>query len=603
MKWGSLKLRLTAIAVAVVVVAMAALAALLIGAERARLVQAVAREARATAHAEAHHVGGWFRTRHAAVESILVGAANADPVPVLHAAQVAGGFEMSLLGFADKRMHSYPAGNRGADYVPAQRQWYRDAIAANGATVSAPYVGKSTGKLMVTFVRPVVQGGAVVGVAGGDVLIGALAEQVRSIRPADGAFAFLVDGDGQMLAHPDPAMTLKPLSTLGEGMALDRLGAREGPLAQVTLGGVPMLVTAAPIPNSRWHLVLAFDEAASTAAVRSQALLSLVTLAVAMLAAALVLAFAVGRLLRPLERVRDAMVEVGSGDGDLSRRLDASGTDELAEVARAFNRFADKLAAVIGEIRDTSESVRNASNEIALGNADLSSRTEEQASSLQQSTGAMAQLARLVNGSADAAREASGLAQQAREVAGRGGSVVGQVVSTMSEITASSHRIADIIGVIDGIAFQTNILALNAAVEAARAGEQGRGFAVVAGEVRSLAQRAAQAAREIKALIGDSVDKVEAGAQLVNSAGQTMNEILQQVERVTGLIGEISSGTMEQSSSVTQVNQAVGRLDQMTQQNAALVEQSAAAAQSLKEQADRLHRTVASLSTSGVRAG
>nr|MCU0952815.1 methyl-accepting chemotaxis protein [Burkholderiaceae bacterium] len=407
------------------------------------------------------------------------------------------------------------------------------------------------------------------------------ATQVRSIRPAEGAFAFLVDADGQVLAHPDPALQLKPLAQLDPSLVLARLTAADGALAPVTLGGKAMLATATAIPNSRWHLVLALDEAVAYAAVRSQAALSVGTLLVALLAAAALLAWAVGRLLRPLDRVRDAMIEVASGDGDLSRRLDDRGTDELADVARAFNRFADKLASVIGEIRHSSQSVRDASQEIALGNADLSSRTEEQAGSLQQSSGAMTQLASLLKGSAEAAREASGLAQQAREVAGRGGTVVGQVVSTMSEITASSHRIADIIGVIDGIAFQTNILALNAAVEAARAGEQGRGFAVVAGEVRSLAQRAAQAAREIRTLIGDSVGKVETGAQLVDSAGQTMAEIQQQVERVSALIAEISSGA-----------QAVGRLDQMTQQNAALVEQSAAAAQSLKDQADRLHRTV-----------
>jgi methyl-accepting chemotaxis protein len=592
MKWGSLKLRLTAIAVAAVVLAMALLAAMLIGAERARLVDSVAREARATTRSEAARIGDWFATGHAAVASILVGATAADPVPVLHAAQVAGGFEMSLLGFADKRMHSYPAGNRGSDYVPAARQWYRDAVAANGATVSAPYVGKSSGKLMVTFVRPVTSNGALIGVAGGDVLVEALATQVRSIRPAEGAFAFLVDADGQVLAHPDPALQLKPLAQLDPSLVLARLTAADGALAPVTLGGKAMLATATAIPNSRWHLVLALDEAVAYAAVRSQAALSVGTLLVALLAAAALLAWAVGRLLRPLDRVRDAMIEVASGDGDLSRRLDDRGTDELADVARAFNRFADKLASVIGEIRHSSQSVRDASQEIALGNADLSSRTEEQAGSLQQSSGAMTQLASLLKGSAEAAREASGLAQQAREVAGRGGTVVGQVVSTMSEITASSHRIADIIGVIDGIAFQTNILALNAAVEAARAGEQGRGFAVVAGEVRSLAQRAAQAAREIRTLIGDSVGKVETGAQLVDSAGQTMAEIQQQVERVSALIAEISSGALAQSSTVTQVNQAVGRLDQMTQQNAALVEQSAAAAQSLKDQADRLHRTV-----------
>ena len=205
----------------------------------------------------------------------------------------------------------------------------------------------------------------------------------------------------------------------------------------------------------------------------------------------------------------------------------------------------------------------------------------------------MEQMTSAVKQNADAARQANQLAASASQVAAKGGAVVGEVVSTMDQISASSRKIADIIGVIDGIAFQTNILALNAAVEAARAGEQGRGFAVVAGEVRSLAQRSAQAAREIKSLIGESVEKVETGSKLVNDAGQTMSDIVAQVKRVTDLIGEITSSTLEQSNGIGQVNQAVTQLDQMTQQNAALVEQSAAAADSLRQQADQLVRAVA----------
>jgi methyl-accepting chemotaxis protein len=223
----------------------------------------------------------------------------------------------------------------------------------------------------------------------------------------------------------------------------------------------------------------------------------------------------------------------------------------------------------------------------------LSSRTEQQASNLQQTAASMEQMTSVVNQNAETARQANQLAMGATQVAAKGGAVVGEVVTTMDAITASSRKIADIIGVIDGIAFQTNILALNAAVEAARAGEQGRGFAVVAAEVRTLAQRSAQAAREIKGLIGESVDKVETGSRLVADAGQTMGEIVQQVKRVSDLIGEITSATLEQSNGIGQVNQAVTQLDQMTQQNAALVEQSAAAAQSLRDQASHLTDAVA----------
>jgi methyl-accepting chemotaxis protein len=279
--------------------------------------------------------------------------------------------------------------------------------------------------------------------------------------------------------------------------------------------------------------------------------------------------------------------------GDLAVPVEVSSHDEVGRLLLAVQRMQGNLAGFVSRIHGATESITTASREIAQGNQDLSSRTEQQASSLQQTAASMEQMTGTVRHNADTASQASQLASAASEVAGRGGTVVAQVVSRMGEISASSRKIEEIITVIDGIALQTNILALNAAVEAARAGEQGRGFAVVAGEVRNLAQRSAQAAREIKGLIADSVAKVESGGKLVDEAGQTMGEIVAQVKRVTDLIGEITSATLEQSSGIGQVNQAVTQLDQMTQQNAALVEQSAAAAQSLKDQADRLAQAVA----------
>lgn len=283
-------------------------------------------------------------------------------------------------------------------------------------------------------------------------------------------------------------------------------------------------------------------------------------------------------------------------EGDL-RPVDnamADGRDEVALLNRSLHEMQGRLAATIAGVRVAADQVRHASTEIATGNADLSQRTEQTASSLEQTGAAMAQLTEGVKLNAESAREADTLAKTASDVAGRGGDMVEQVIRTMNEIQHSSNKIADIIGVIDGIAFQTNILALNAAVEAARAGEQGRGFAVVASEVRSLAQRSAEAAKEIKTLISASVERVDGGSRLVSDTGATMREIVTSVERVTRIIGEISSSSAAQSLTLGEIGQAVAQLDQMTQQNAALVEESAAAAESLRDQSAQLVDTVSS---------
>ncbi len=285
-------------------------------------------------------------------------------------------------------------------------------------------------------------------------------------------------------------------------------------------------------------------------------------------------------------------------DGDLSVELRVS-TGDTRSLNANVQAMVRKLQEAIGQIRRSTDSISTASSEIASGNQDLSSRTENTASNLQQTAASMDELTSTVRQSADAARQANQLATSAAEAAGRGGNIVSQVVTSMDEINTASRKITEIISVIDGIAFQTNILALNAAVEAARAGEQGRGFAVVAGEVRTLAQRSAQAAREIKTLIDASSEKVESGSKLVQDAGGAMQEIVTGVQRVTDIIGEISAGTSEQSGRIGTVNQAVVELDQMTQQNAALVEESAAAAESLREQASRLAQVVSAFRLGG----
>jgi len=289
---------------------------------------------------------------------------------------------------------------------------------------------------------------------------------------------------------------------------------------------------------------------------------------------------------RPLEQARGLAQAIAQGD--LRTQLRVVGQDEASDLLRALLNMQGSVQKIVGDIRNSAESISVASNEIASGNMDLSTRTESTASSLQQTASSMEQLTGTVRQSADAANQANQLARGAADAANRGSDIVSNVVTSMEDIDNTSRRINDIISVIDGIAFQTNILALNAAVEAARAGEQGRGFAVVAGEVRALAQRSATAAREIKQLITASSEKVESGTKLVHDAGAAMQEIMSSVQRVSDIIGEISAAATEQSSGIGQVNQAVTSLDQMTQQNAALVEQSAAAAASLKDQALRL---------------
>ncbi|WP_027994866.1 methyl-accepting chemotaxis protein [Simplicispira psychrophila] len=391
-------------------------------------------------------------------------------------------------------------------------------------------------------------------------------------------------GQKVLEAYPQAQAFLTALGSASDGFVRDAVQVR-------STDAIDPWALVRKTQGSGWWVVAEVPDGEAMASQHqiTLAVWGLLALAVALLAAGL---FVVLRrsVSQPLQELTQAITQVAQGD--LTEAFRTTRQDEMGALVHEVEKLRQHYVATLGQVRTAVDSITTASAEIASGNHDLSSRTEQTASSLQQTAQSMEQLTATVRQSADAARQANQLATSAAEVAARGGQVVGQVVQTMGEINHSSRKIADIIGVIDSIAFQTNILALNAAVEAARAGEQGRGFAVVASEVRSLAGRSAEAAREIKALIGISVEKVESGARQVQDAGTTMDEIVGSVKRVGDIIGEITAAASEQSDGIGQVNTAISDLDQMTQQNAALVEQSTAASQSLSDQALRLGQAV-----------
>jgi methyl-accepting chemotaxis protein len=403
--------------------------------------------------------------------------------------------------------------------------------------------------------------------------------------------AISTDAEREMLAtvassrgrYVDLRKTIMSGLKSGDAQAASQVDAQLLPAAQAyldSIGAMEKVLTQQATEG--------LSQAAKSIDTTRQLVIALSALAVAIGAA---VAWRLARsITQPMRKVIEAARSIASGD--LATPVSVDRHDEIGELQQAMHGMHSSLHTMVSGIRQSTEGITTSSTEVAMGAQDLSVRTEQTASNLQSTASSMEELTATVRQSADAAAQANQLVGSATQVAQRGGSVVADVVTTMEQINTSSKKIADIIGVIDGIAFQTNILALNAAVEAARAGEQGRGFAVVAGEVRNLAGRSADAAREIKTLIGASVERVESGTRLVQDAGTTMNEIVHSVQRVSDIIGEISAATSEQSSGISQVNGAVAQLDQMTQQNAALVEESAAAAESLKDQATRLSSVV-----------
>ncbi|MFP1732431.1 methyl-accepting chemotaxis protein [Lonsdalea quercina] len=537
-------------------------------------------------------IGDWVASKKQMMASLYdVAAGSDDPVPIFRQITRSGDFINVYMGYANGTAKFVETGGIPADYNPTVRPWYQQAVKEGEPLVTAPYVDMVTNTIVVSFVAPVIDNGILIGVVGSDMAMKNVIANVNAIHPTTESYGLLIQADGTIIAHPNPELTMKPLKEIAPEVALDRILSAKTPV-EVKLSGVDKLVLARPVAGTDWYVLVALDKAQATAGMHSLLLTSVITLVVIALLGSLIVSVMVNSSLRRLLQVRDAMDDISNGTNDLTQRLPDEGHDEVAQIARSFNRFVDKLSMIMLQIRDVSASLQMAANEIAAGNNDLSSRTEASAASLQQTASALEQISATVTQSAGSAQHVNERSLILAKDARSGGKVVSDVIVTMDDIVVASGKIGDIIGVIDGIAFQTNILALNAAVEAARAGEQGRGFAVVAGEVRALAQRSAQAAKEIKALIESTVRSVGAGSKQVRQASSTMNEIVGGVSTVTTVMSEITHASEEQMRGIQEINKAMAQLDSMVQQNAALVQESAAAFASLQSQTEELNSAV-----------
>ncbi|MFP8778857.1 methyl-accepting chemotaxis protein [Hydrogenophaga sp. RWCD_12] len=472
--------------------------------------------------------------------------------------------------------------------------WYAVPRKTLKPALIEPYVYPVAGKdvLMTTMVTPILVDGKFVGAAGSDLPLSSLSERLATLEPVPGGRVSLLSNGGLYVAHADKSKLGKKADDLPAAL-LASVAKGEHYFWDDGKGWAHIYTPVTILPGTApWSTVVSYPLAVAAAAAQQQLYAAIGAAAVACTLAALCMTLLVRSLMKPLRDLGRTMEGLASGNTDLRIELPVRGNDELSVITRGFNGFSRKLREAFGEVGSVSGGVADASREIASGNADLSVRTEQQATHIQQSASAMRELSEAVAHSAESSDHAAQLAREAVRHAQSGQAVMLETREAMDKINESSRRIADITGLIDGIAFQTNILALNAAVEAARAGEQGRGFAVVAGEVRTLAQRSAAAAKDIRQLTVDSVDRVASGATLIRQAETTLNSLGDAVQQVDQLLSEVSQVTREQSGRIQSVTGAIGEIDQNTQQNAAIVEQAAAAADALQQQSARLVQTV-----------
>nr|WP_245587215.1 methyl-accepting chemotaxis protein [Comamonas composti] len=478
-------------------------------------------------------------------------------------------------------------------------KWFYDLLASGQSQVVVIDKDPSSSVYMLYINARFDAGQGKLGVAGLGLSVDDLAETVRSHKIGQSGSVYLVRGNGSILVHRDPSLVdgkhlLKDRPGFNAELSASLLGSERFAHAMYDAPSGRQIIASSYVPELDVYVIAELPETQVLGGVRQTIALTSIVAGVIGGGIGLLVIWWVSRAIAgPVGRASRMLEEIADGHGDLSRRMPVETGDEVGALATAFNRFVSSLERMVGAVRQAADSISVASSQVAQGNLDLSQRTEQAASALQQTASSLSVLTDSVQANTQATSSAGELAQTARGVAARGGTAFQQVVVTMDGINSASRKIADIIGVIDGIAFQTNILALNAAVEAARAGEQGRGFAVVAAEVRSLAQRSAEAAKEVRLLITDSVAQVGSGSQQVEHAGATMQELLDAVAKVAQIIEEIRDSSQTQGHGISGINQSVAGLDAATQQNSALVEQSAAAAASLREQAERLISEVA----------
>lgn len=474
--------------------------------------------------------------------------------------------------------------------------WFYDLMDASDGDAYQLNVDDEGGQVQVFINHIIETDGERVGIAGVGYSLEAMAETIRNYRLGESGSLFLASRDGTISIHPEGAArvgdtigTLPGWEDIAAGL-LSGDGYRYA-IAQ-DAQGAEQLVAAIDVPGTEWIAFAQIPRDELFADLNRAVLLVVVIVALILVASLVVIAVLLKTLFRPIRRTAHAMREIAEGEGDLTLRLPVEGRDESSDLAIQFNAFADKMHDVLAQVKTSSDSVRLAAQEIASGGSDMSRRTDQAASSLQQTSASMEEINGTVANTSASAHEANGLSQAASDLTQQTSGKVEDVISTMGEIQNASTRVADIVKVMDDIAFQTNLLALNASVEAARAGESGRGFAVVADEVRQLATRSAAASRDIRQLIEASSEKVQRGTHLVRETGDAMQELLMGVDRVATMLGEISHAASEQSDGIGQVNTAVAELDRMTQQNAALAEETTTAAEQLREQSDRLAEMV-----------